>query len=141
MLNTYQVWNTQRTECDTYAELLTLELDGYSHSSFVTTNDIEGIINAIQNETDAGMSYELIKQPLRVELYKACDADYTESVEDGAITVLDTSGVYDIDGPEYRALLTNARRVADSVGRADDLSYVAFDVCGNFLDCGRLVKI
>lgn len=141
MLNTYQVWNTESTQCDTHAELLALELDGYSHSSFITTNDIDGIINAILNETNADMGYHLIPQPIRVELYKSCDADYTQSVEDGAITVLDTADVFTIHSTAYDALLENARMVADSLGRADDLSYVTFDVCGNFLDCGRLDKV
>lgn len=61
VLQTYIVWNIQRTECDTYAELLALEEStGYGYSSEVHTDDIQGVIDAVDNETDAGLGYALV---------------------------------------------------------------------------------
>jgi len=60
-LPTYIVWNIQRTGCATYAELLAIEEDtGYSYSSEVRTDYIQGVIEAVNNETDAGLGYALL---------------------------------------------------------------------------------
>ena len=60
----YIVWNIQNTECDTYAELLAYEaLTGYSYSSGITTDDINGVINAVLNETNATLGYALWVNP------------------------------------------------------------------------------
>ena len=68
---TYQVWNSEHVSCvadipegygaDTYEELLALEeVTGYSYSSFITTDDIDSISNAIQNEWNGDLKYHLV---------------------------------------------------------------------------------
>jgi hypothetical protein len=60
VLQTYIVWNIQRTECETYAELLALEESTtYGYSSHVHTTDIQGVLEAVINETDATLGYAL----------------------------------------------------------------------------------
>jgi hypothetical protein len=82
------------------------------------------------------MCYEEVQQNIIFKIYKSCDADYSQSIEDGAICALNTHGVYEAKGEAYEALKANAYNVADCLGRADDLSYVAFSIHGDFLDCG-----
>jgi len=145
-LKTFIIWNSDKVanyqkhldvDCSTYAGLLAIEaLDGFSISSEVVTGDISALLAAVYNESDIDMCYEEIPQPIEFILYKSCDADYTQSVKDGALCALDTRGIYEASGDAYKALKANAYNVADCLGRADDLSYVAFDAYGNFLDCG-----
>ena len=70
-IKTYQVWNKEHVECvadipegygaATYEELLALEeVTGYSFSSFITTNDIDSIVTAVQNEWNGDLQYQLI---------------------------------------------------------------------------------
>jgi len=61
VLRTYIVWNIQRTDCPTYADLIELECNsGYGYSSEVRTDNIQGVIDAVNNETDAGLGYALL---------------------------------------------------------------------------------
>jgi hypothetical protein len=145
-LKTYVIWSQSKVEsyakgldadCSTYAGLLAVEaVDDCSISSNVVTPDIKELMSAIYNESDIDMCYEEIQMPIEFILYKSCDADYSQSVEDGALCALNTHGIYEAKGEAYEALKANAHNVADCLGRADDLSYVAFDAYGNFLDCG-----
>lgn len=145
-LKTYVVWSQSKVEwaakgidadCSTYAGLLAVEaIDDCSISSNVVTSDISELLSAIYNETDIDLHYEEIPQQIEFILYKSCDADYTQSIEDGALCTLNTHGVYEAKGEAYEALKANAYEVANCLGRDDDLSYVAFDAYGNFLDCG-----
>ena len=59
-MNTYCFWNIQNTGCPTYQDLLELEQDGYSHSSFVTLTDPEEVVNCVLNETNADLGYHLV---------------------------------------------------------------------------------
>lgn len=149
-LKTYVIWSSDKVaqyaysidrelaaDFETYAGLLVAEeLENCSISSSVVTGDIAELINAFYNETDRELCYEELPQKIEFILYKSCDADYTQSVKDGALCALDTRGIFEASGDAYEALKANARNVADCLGRADDLSYVAFDAYGNFLDCG-----
>lgn len=149
-LKTYVIWSSDKVaqyaysidrelaaDFETYAGLLVAEeLENCSISSSVVTGDIKELINAFYNETDRELCYEEIPQQIEFILYKSCDADYSQSVEDGALCSLNTHGIYEAKGEAYAALKANAYEVANCLGRDDDLSYVAFDAYGNFLDCG-----
>ena len=67
-VKSYTVWNPEHVACvsdipeghsaDTYEDLMALEeVTGYSYSSHITTDDIDSVINAIQNECNACMEY------------------------------------------------------------------------------------
>lgn len=60
-VQTFTVWTSAKADgCDTYEELLAYEkATGYGYSSQVTTNDIEGIVDAINNELDGELLYHL----------------------------------------------------------------------------------
>lgn len=55
----YVVWNTESSECETYSALKQKELlTGYGYSSVVSTDDINGVMTAFQNETNCSMEYQ-----------------------------------------------------------------------------------
>lgn len=60
-VKTFTVWTSAKAEgCDTYAELLAYEkLTGFGYSSQVTTDNIEGIVEAVLNELDSDLLYHL----------------------------------------------------------------------------------
>jgi hypothetical protein len=71
-IKTYQVWNREHVACvadipegygaDTYEELLALEeVTGYSYSSFITTDDIDSVSGAVQNEWNGDLQYQLLE--------------------------------------------------------------------------------
>ena len=61
----YIVWCSEHVAtltgkcCGTYEELKEIELDGYSYSSWITTDDIEGIVDAVNNEFNGELLYQL----------------------------------------------------------------------------------
>lgn len=65
-MDQYLIWNPAKVAnndgcADTYEELLqTEEEQGYSSSSIITTDDIEAIVTAIQNECDADILYKKV---------------------------------------------------------------------------------
>lgn len=68
VVNTYQVWNSDHIATLTgqgvnnHAELVALEEStGYGYSSFVTTDDIDSIVNAVQNEFNGDLQYHLME--------------------------------------------------------------------------------
>ena len=150
-LKTYAIWSAdkvaqyaysidQELDADftTYAGLLTAEaLEDCGISSDVVTADIEGLLAAIYNETDRELCYEEVPQEIIFKIYKSCDADYTQSIEDGAVYALNTAGVFEAKGNAYAALKTNAYQMADCLGRVEDMSYVVFDAYGLELACGN----
>jgi len=65
--NTYQVWNKDHVAMyadvtvDNWEELVKVEEDtGNSFSSFITTDDIESVVTAVQNEWNGDLEYHLI---------------------------------------------------------------------------------
>ncbi len=64
-VQTFTVWTSAKAEgCDTYEELVKHEFDtGYSYSSVVTTDNIDGIVDAVLNELDSDLLYHLISEP------------------------------------------------------------------------------
>lgn len=66
-IKTYQVWSRDHVAMianvtvDTHAELLAVEEStGYSYSSFVTTDDIGSIVDAVNNEFNGDLQYHLV---------------------------------------------------------------------------------
>lgn len=60
-VHTFTVWTSAKADgCDTYEELIAYEeKTGYGYSSQVTTNDIEAIVDAVNNELDGELLYHL----------------------------------------------------------------------------------
>ena len=70
VINTYQVWSPDHVmmtaegsgNAETHAELVAIEEStGYSYSSVVTTDDIDSIVNAVQNEFNGDLQYHLME--------------------------------------------------------------------------------
>jgi hypothetical protein len=64
---TYQVWNKDHVAMyadvtvDSWEELVKVEEDtGNSFSSYITTDDIESVVTAVQNEWNGDLEYHLI---------------------------------------------------------------------------------
>lgn len=64
-VKTYQVWSSDHanmyseSRIDCYADLVAAELaEQCSYSSFITTDDIESIVNAVQNEWNGDLLYQ-----------------------------------------------------------------------------------
>lgn len=54
----YIIWNEGKNACSNYKELLKYEaITGCSHSSVIRTDDITGIVIALQNEVDVDIDY------------------------------------------------------------------------------------
>lgn len=67
-MSKYAIWNQEKTaqyygeRCETYAEVMTFEAQHGNLSSIIETSpdNIEALIEAIYNETDVKLNYELI---------------------------------------------------------------------------------
>ena len=66
-VKTYQVWHPDHvamyadSSADTYEELVAVEAHtDCSFSSFITTDDIDGIVSAVQNEFNGDLQYHLV---------------------------------------------------------------------------------
>ena len=66
-VKTYQVWHPDHvamyadSSADTYEELVAVEAHtDCSFSSFITTDDIDSIVNAVQNEFNGDLQYHLV---------------------------------------------------------------------------------
>ena len=67
-VKTYQVWHPDHvamyadSSADTYEELVAVEAHtDCSFSSFITTDDIDSIVNAVQNEFNGDLQYHLME--------------------------------------------------------------------------------
>jgi len=60
-VKTFTVWTANKADgCTTYDELMAYEeKTGYGYSSQVTTDDIEAIVDAVNNELDGELLYHL----------------------------------------------------------------------------------
>ncbi len=66
-VKTYQVWSRDHVAMignvtiETHAELVAFEeLTNYSYSSFVTTDDIEAFVDAVNNEFNGDLQYQRV---------------------------------------------------------------------------------
>lgn len=60
-VQTFTVWTSAKADgCTTYEELMAYEKStGYGYSSQVTTDNIDGIVEAVNNELDGELLYHL----------------------------------------------------------------------------------
>ena len=127
-MSTFIFWNKQNTGCDTYEELLTLERDGYSHSSCVTLDDPEEVVDCVLNETNADLGYhryslaKAVPLPNLTNCINESNNDVNGCIIGDRVYQAMPSNDNNCDGCEFTAhgMPEHCIKVACTVGQRDD---------------------